>query len=148
MSLDREGFIIKTHLAAVGTETEVLNSLTGVLGTSQEESVGTSRAALSELVEGEALTAGSSDASTGGGSEAKGSDRELGDLVNTVVIGDSANNDDGLALVCLARVLVCSSGHDSGDGHWGTVDLGHVEASEDGCVELAVGTACRCYSQP
>ena len=132
----------------VGTHAEVLECLTSVLGTSEEDSVGASWRSLRKLVKSEALTTGSSDASTGGSSEPQSSNGDLGDLVKTVVIGDGTNNNDGLSCVGLCAVLVCGSGDDTADGNGRSVDLGHVEAAEDGCVELGVGTACICYSQP
>jgi len=104
--------------------------------------VGTSWASLCELVKGDALTAGSSDASTGSGGEPQGSDVELGHLEETVIISDSADNDNSLALLLLGGVLVGSGSHNATDRNRRPVDLAHIETAEDGCVELGVGTAC------
>jgi hypothetical protein len=75
----------------VRTEAEVLEGLTGVLGTAEEESVGTSRCPQGKLIDGKALTAGLLNTSAGSRGEAESGDGELGDLQETGVIGDSAN---------------------------------------------------------
>lgn len=94
-------------LVGVGAETEVLDSLTCVLGATEEESVGTSRGAESKLVEGESLASGFDDASTGRSGEAESSDGDLRELKKTVVIRDRGNDDDGLSLctVSVFRIL-------------------------------------------
>lgn len=125
----------------VGTEAEVLDGLTGVLGATEEEGVGTGRGAHGQLIDGQGLTAGSDNAGTGGVGVAEGGNRQLGELQETVVVGDGADQDDGLALVSLAGVLVGSGGNDLGERHGGAVDLAHHQAAEDSGVELAVGTA-------
>lgn len=128
-------------LVGVGTEAEVLDGLTGVLGSTEEEGVGSSGGAGGNLIDGEALTAGLLNASAGGGGEAESRNGELGKLEETVVVSDGADlisisdvpsmhyawasyNDDGLALVCLGRVLV-GGGRD---------DLGQA----DGCRRVSL----------
>ena len=130
-----------TCLVRVGTEAEVLDGLTGVLGATEEEGVGTGRGAHGQLIDGQGLTTSGDDAGAGSGGVAEGSDRELGELKETVVVSDGADQDDGLALVSLAGVLVGSSGNDLGERHGRAVDLAHHQAAEDSGVELAVGTA-------
>jgi hypothetical protein len=114
-------------LVGVGTHAEMLDGLTGVLGSTEEEGVGSSGEAGGDLIHGEALAAGLLDAGTGRGGEAHGRDGELGELEETVVVSDGSDlilltiapcvcmlmpyNDDGLALVCLGGVLV-GSGRD------------------------------------
>lgn len=145
----------------VRTETKVLDGFTGVLGSTEEESnqcyfmcilnleqsfnvrVGTSWASLCELIKGDALTAGSSNASTGSGGEPQGSDAELGHFEEAVVISYRCNNDNSLSLLLLGRTLVGSRGHNAGDRNRGSVDLAHVETAQDSGVELGVGTACK-----
>jgi hypothetical protein len=78
-------------LVGVGTEAEVLDALTGVLGSTEEEGVGSSGVAGSDLVDGEGLTAGLQDARAGRRSEAHRGDGELGELKETVVISDRAD---------------------------------------------------------
>jgi len=132
----------------VRTETEVLECLAGVLGTSEEDGVGTSWRALRKLVECEALTTSGGDASAGSSGEPEGSNGQLGDLDETVVISHSSDNDNGLALLLLAGVLVCCGSNNAGDRDGRPVDLAHKEAAEDSCIELGVGTTCIDYSQP
>jgi len=75
----------------VGSEAKVLDSLTGVLGTPEEESVGSSGEAGSDLVDGEGLAASLKNACAGRGSEAESSDGELGELEETVVVRDGSD---------------------------------------------------------
>jgi len=120
-------------LVGVGAHAEVLDGLTGVLGSTEEEGVGASGGAGGNLVDGEALTAGLLNAGASRGGEAESRNGELGGLEETVVVGDGADlmsisdvprivyaqgsyNDDGLALVCLRRVLVGGGRDDLGEG--------------------------------
>lgn len=121
------------------TEAEVLDSLTGVLWSAEEERVGSSRRAHGKLVERQALAAGLLDARTGSRSEAQRGDGELRHLDEAVVVGDGANENNSLALMLFRRVLVRGGSDYPGDRHWRAVDLGHVQAAGDGLVELAVG---------
>lgn len=119
-------------LSRVGTEAKVLESLTRVLGSAEEEGVGSGGGAGSDLVNGEALTTSLLDASASRGSEAESRNRELGELEHAVVVSDGADlvllairlqscirapyNDDGLALVGLGGVLVGRDGDNLGEG--------------------------------
>ena len=87
----------------MGTETEVLDGLTGVLGPTEKDDVGASRSTESELVEGEALAASLGDSGTGSGGESESADGHLGDLVDAVVIGNGADNGADLALISLVN---------------------------------------------
>ena len=78
-------------LVGVGTEAEVLEGLTGVLGSTEEEGVGSSGEAGSDLVDGEALTTGLLDAGAGRGGEAESRNGELGDLKHAVVVSDGTD---------------------------------------------------------
>jgi hypothetical protein len=118
----------------VGTHAEVLDGLTGVLGTAEQQGVATGRSAQGELVQGEGLTTGGQDASAGSGGEAESSNAQLGDLKETVVIGDGANNNNGLALLTLGLA------NNARDRDRGAVDTRHKEASEDDLVEGRLGT--------
>ena len=119
----------------VGTEAEVLDGLTGVLGATEQQGVGTSGLLKSKLVESQGLAAGSEDASTGGGGEAESSNADLGDGEQAVVIGDGADNNDG------ALVVLLDLGGNARQGQRGAVDAGHEEAAQDNLVEAGVGTA-------
>jgi len=119
----------------VWAKAEVLNSLSGVLGSSEEKGVASGWGSQGQLIDGQSLTTGSKDAGTGGGSEAESSNTDLGDLQETVVIGDGTNNDN-CSLLLLAGVR-----NNSGDGDWWSVDAGHKQAAEDDLVEGGFGTA-------
>jgi len=125
----------------VGSEAEVLNSLPGVLWSSQEKGVAAGWGPQSQLVQGDSLTTSGLDSCTGGGSEPESSDRKLGDSEDTVVISDGANDDNSSLPILLTGVGVVGMAHDLGDGDGRAVDLGHEEAAEDGLVERRVGTA-------
>jgi hypothetical protein len=78
-------------LVGVGTEAEVLDGLTGVLGSTEEEGVGSSGEAGSDLVDGEGLTTGLLDACASRGSEAESRNGELGELSQTDVVSDGSD---------------------------------------------------------
>jgi hypothetical protein len=78
-------------LVGVGTEAEVLDGLTGVLGSTEEEGVGSSGEAGSNLIDGEALAAGLLNAGASRGGEAEGRNGELGELEKTVVVSDGTD---------------------------------------------------------
>lgn len=126
-------------LVLVWAETEVLDSLSGVLWTPEEEGVGTSWGSQSELVESESFTTGSNDTGTSSSGESESSDGDLWGLQQTVVIGDRTNNDNGLSLGL--GLFVANKSVDAGEGDWWAVDLGHEETSEDDLVEVGVGSA-------
>ena len=113
----------------VGAHAEVLDGLTGVPLAAEEDGVRTGGRTECELVESENLAASLQNTLLGGGGETKGSDRELGDLKQTNVIGDGADNDDDLGIT-LRSVL--SLLHNARKGNGWAVDLGEEEAVEDG----------------
>lgn len=121
----------------MGTEAEVLDSLTGVLGATEEQSVGTGRGAQGKLVQSQGLTTGLLDAGTGGSGETQSSDRQLGDVQETVVVSDGTDDNDGLALLGLGDV-----GSNARERDGGTVDARHKETAENSLVELGLRTAC------
>lgn len=122
----------------MGTEAEVLHGLTGVLGATEEQGVGTGRGTQSKLIQGEGLTTSLLDAGTGSGGEAQSSDGQLGNVQEAVVIGDGADNDHGLALLRLVDVR-----GDAGERNRGAVDARHEEAAENGLVEVGLRAACK-----
>jgi hypothetical protein len=65
-------------LVCVRTHAKVLDSLAGVLGATEEESVGTSRSPQGKLVNSENLTTRLFDAGTCGSGDTQSSDGELG----------------------------------------------------------------------
>lgn len=121
----------------MGTEAEVLDGLTGVLGAAQQQGVGTSGLLKSQLVQGDGLATSGKDASAGGGGEAQSGDGHLGDLEQTDVVGDGADDNDSLLVVAVLQV-----GLDAGQGDRGPVDAGHKQTAQDNLVEGRVGTTC------
>lgn len=119
------------------THAEVLDSLTGVLGSTQDQSVAAGRGTQSKLIQGDGLTTGLDDASTSSGGETQSSDSDLGEGQEAVVIGDGSDNDDDALLALLVDVA-----DDTGQRNGGAVDLGHKETSEDDLVEAGVRSAC------
>ncbi len=63
-------------------------------------------------------------------------------MKEAVVVGDGTNHNYGLVFVGLGVFLSGSFGHNSQDGHWGTVDAGHEQATENDLVEVGVCAAC------
>lgn len=121
----------------VGAEAEVLEGLTGVLGATEDQSVATCGSTESKLIQSNGFTAGSNDAGTGGGGESQGSDGCLGELEESVVIGDGADDDDN----SLLSLLLLGVGHNAGQGDGRSVDLGHEQTSKNDLVEGRVGSA-------
>lgn len=119
----------------MGTEAEVLNSLTGVLGSTEEQSVGTSGSTESKLVQSQSLTTSLLDSGASGGSETESSNRQLGNGKETVVVSDGSDHNNSLALVRLGNV-----GNQTRKRDRGTVDPGHEKAAEHDLVEVGVGT--------
>jgi hypothetical protein len=119
----------------VRAKAKVFDGFAGVLGSTEQKGVGSGGSAKSKLVEGEDLTSGLLNASTGGSSEAERSNGQLGDGQQTVVIGDSSNNNDGLSLLGLAHV-----GEDTRQGDRWAVNPGHEKSAKDNLVEVGVGT--------
>lgn len=115
--------------------TEVLNSLPNVPLTPEKDSVGTSRGTESKLVKSEGLTTSGSDALPGSGRESKSGDGELGNLGETLVVENGANDDNGLGVV---GVRVLGLLNDSRERNGGSVDLAHKQPLEDDSVELGV----------
>jgi len=128
-------------LSRVRSETKVLNGLTGVFGSPQQDSVGASWGPQGELVESDSLTTGSNNSGTGGCGEPQCRNGELGDGQGTVIVCDSPDNNDGL--VELGGLLMGDILEDPGDGDWWAVDLGHEKAAEYNLVEVGVSSPYR-----
>lgn len=114
----------------VGSKAEVLNSLSGVLGSSEEEGVASGRSSQGQLIQSQCLSTCSEDTRTSRRSESKGGNTELGNSQEAVVIGDCTNNDNGLVVGLLGGVR-----NNSGDRDWRSVDTGHEESAENDLVE-------------
>jgi hypothetical protein len=114
----------------VWSETEVLNSFSGVLGSSEKQGVASSRSSQSQLIQGQYLSSCSNNTGTSRGSKAESGNTELRDGQETVVVGNSTDNNDGLVIGLLGSVR-----NNSGDGDRGSVDAGHEKSAENDLVE-------------
>jgi len=114
----------------------VTHSLASEAWTTKEHAVGPSRVQLSELIEGDDLTARSEDACASSLGDTQSTDLEtLGALEHAHIVGDSAHDHSHLALL-LAHEL-----GKLGDGKWRPVVTAHEEALEDDFVEVGLGAA-------
>lgn len=93
-----------TNLVLVWAHAEVLDGLTAVLGSTEDQGVASGRSTESELIQGDGLTTGSGNSGTSGGGESQSGDGGLGERQKSVVIGDGADNDDGALLALLVDV--------------------------------------------
>jgi len=66
-----------------------------------------------------------------------GAKRHLGELVNTQIVGDGADDDGGLAV----PTGFLHHARDAGNGHGRSVHAAHVQPLQDNLVELGVGPA-------
>lgn len=97
---------------------------------SQQQGVFASRSSSGQLVEGEDLSTGADDSSSGGGRESEGADLEsLWNGGESLVVEDGADNHDGSLLV-LGDVL-----QDSRDRDWESVVQALVESLVHDLVE-------------
>jgi len=107
-----------THLVGMRAKAKVLDSLTRVLGTTEQNHIRASRGTHSELVESDALAAGLLNTRARRRGEAEGADGHFRDLVEAVVIGDGANDGADFALEGWAGDLVGGHADDFGEGKW------------------------------
>lgn len=84
------------------------------------------------------LSSGSDDPLPGAPGEPEGGDGELGDDEESLIVRDSADEDENLVAVLVGVVRVL---HDSRDGKRRSVRLGVKQALEDDLVELRVGSS-------
>lgn len=127
--------VVSVGVVDAGAVAEVSNGLASALGTTQKHGVGALGGAEGKLIQGDALTAGLDDSSSGGLGEAESSNGQSRNLQQTRIIGDSANDNGGLALLSL---------HVSGqprNGNRGVVDLRHSESLHNGRRELGLCTS-------
>lgn len=103
---------------------------------SQQPGVGSGGGDLSELIEGEALTAGGQDSSSGGLRESEGADSHLGDDDESLVVEDGADEaHDSVGLVGAGEL------HQSTDRHGELADSGLVQPLEHDAVEGGVSSS-------
>jgi hypothetical protein len=98
----------------------VLDGLSVVPLSSEEDGVGSSGRSEGELVEGEGLTTCSDDPLSGRGGEFQSGDGDFGELWESLVVEDRSDHDNDLRVVWV-RVLGLFD--NSGEGDRGSVDL-------------------------
>jgi len=118
-----------------GSVAEVSLCLTGIAGTTQQDGVGALGCLQGKLIKGQALTTSLGDAGTGGLGESKSTDGHLGNINKANIVGDTTDNDSGLAILALHV-----SG-DTGNGKRSPVHSGRTESLNNGSGELRLGTA-------
>lgn len=96
---------------------EVLEGLASILGSAEQDDIAARGSSEGQLVKGQAFTAGLLDPCACGRRESECGNGELGDGLESVVIGDGADDRDGLASVGLLRRLGRDLADDSRDGH-------------------------------
>jgi hypothetical protein len=121
---------VKTYLVFVRSKPKVLDSFSGVLGPPEEECITSSRSSQGQLIQSQSLSTCGEDTSTSGCSKSEGSNAELGNNEEAVVIGDCANNDNGLVVRLLGGVR-----DNSGDGNRRPVDAGHEKPAKNNLIE-------------
>lgn len=129
------------HLVLVWAHSKVLNGLSGVLWSSEQKSVASSRSSQRQLIQSQDFTSSSNDAGACGGGEPESSNADLRNSEKTVIIGNGANDDDGLVV----RLLRCVR-YNSGERNWRAVHTGHEQSSENDLVEGSISSACKVIS--
>ena len=93
----------------------MLDRLSRILRTPEQQSVGPSRSPQRQLIQRQAFPSRLLDPSPSRSSEAERSDGQLGDLQQAIVVGDGAHHDDRLALVGFRVLWRGGDGGDAGD---------------------------------
>ena len=120
-------------LVLVRTETKVLDGFTSVLGTTDENGVGTSGGTESQLIQGQTFTTCLQDTSLGSLGEVKGSNRKLGEFKKTGIVSDGTNDNNSLVILSITD--------NAGNSDRRTVDARHKETLQDDLVEFGICTA-------
>ena len=126
----------------------MLHRLPRILRSPYEQRVTPRRRPQRQLIQRQTLPARLLDPGARRGREAQGRDADFGDGEQTGVVGDGADDNDGLVRDVGGRVGVGFCGGvggvagEAGEGEGGAVDAGGEEAAEDDFVEGAVGAAC------
>ena len=113
---------------------EMASSLS-LLGSSEEEGVGSGRSLHDELVESHARATSSDDSGTGGLGESESGNVKLGHVEGSLVVSDDTDNDGS------ARLVLTEASDHAGERYRGSVDSGGNESSEDGLAESGVSSS-------
>ncbi len=129
----------------------MLHRLPRILRSPHQQRVTPRRRPQRQLIQRQTFAARLLDPGARRGREAQGRDADFRDGEQTGVVGDGADDDDGLVRDVGGRVGVGFCGGvggvagEAGEGEGGAVDAGGEEAAEDDFVEGAVGAACRVF---
>ena len=125
-------------------EPEMLHRLPRILRSPQQQRITPRGRPERQLIERQALPARLFDPRPRRGGEVQRRDGEvLGHREQTGIIGDGADDDDGL--VGRGHLFARAAGGEhgeAGEGERGPVRAGHEEPAEDDFVEVRVGSAC------
>ena len=113
---------------------KMLHRLSRILRSPQQQRVRARRRPQSQLIHRQALPTRFLDPCSRSRCESQRRDSQLGDGEQTRVVGDCANDDEGL--------FGAGHGGETGKGHGRAIDAGHEEAAEHDAVEGGGGTAC------
>merc|ERR1719245_206565 len=116
---------------------EMLDSLTGLAGSLEEQSVLACGSSQSQLIKSDNFSSSFQDSLASLLGDSEGTDGHLWDLEDSDVIGDGSNNDSDL--VSISGLLHVAD--QTGDGERRTVDLAHEEPLQDDLVELGLGSS-------
>jgi hypothetical protein len=128
-------------LALMRAHAKVLHRLSRILGSTQQNHIASSWVLHSQLIDSHALTTCSLDSCASSCGESESGNVEFGDFEKAVVVGDGADDADGLVFVGFLSGLGGDFAGDAGDRHGGTIDARHEEAAEDDFVEVGIGAA-------
>lgn len=123
-------------LVAVGSKSEVLDSFTSVLRATEEESVRSSRCPKCELIQSQSLTPSLLNSGSRSSGEPQRGNREFGNSEKAIVISNSSDHNDGLALVSIGNI-----GNESRKGDGRAVDSRHKKAAQHNFVEVGLRAA-------
>lgn len=127
---------VLSHLVAVGSKSEVLDSFTSVLRATEEESVRSSRCPKCELIQSQSLTPSLLNSGSRSSGEPQRGHREFGNSEKAIVISNSSDHNDGLALVSIGNI-----GNESRKGDGRAVDSRHKKAAQHNFVEVGLRAA-------
>lgn len=115
--------------------TKISDSFTGILSTTEKNSVTSFRAAKSQLIQGDALATSLNNSSSGSLGESQGSNCKLRNLQQTRVISHGTNNHSGFAILSLQV-----SGQ-SGQRDGRVVNFGHSQSLDNGRGKFRLSTS-------
>lgn len=121
---------------AMGPKAEVLHCLSGILRSTEEKGVRSSRCPQGELVQSQRLTASLLDSGPSSSGKTKSSDGQFRDRKKAVVIRNRTDDDNGFALLRLSDVR-----GNTRQGNGRAIDSRHKEAPENDFVEIGLRAA-------